>query len=98
MITVNMEIPEVRACEAGHCAYNVNQSCHARAITIGDDVNPMCDTFFDSGNHSQNTSRMAGVGACKVSGCKHNTDFECQADHILIQALNGPARCATFST
>lgn len=97
MITINMEIPEVSACEESRCAYNVDQSCHARAITVGDGVNPMCDTFFSSATHAHNTSRIAGVGACKVSPCRYNNDFECQADHVRIEIPNGTARCMTFA-
>ncbi|ALP54864.1 hypothetical protein Tel_12515 [Candidatus Tenderia electrophaga] len=95
---MNMEIPEVRACDESRCAYNVEQSCHARAVTIGDDDKPMCDTFFSSSRHAHNTKQTAGVGACKISGCRHNDDFECQADHIDIQTPNGQARCMTFAS
>lgn len=97
MIKLNMEIPEVSSCEESRCAYNVEQSCHARAITIGDGLNPMCDTFLNSISHAHSTDQIAGVGACKVGGCRHNEDFECQADHIDIQTPNGKARCMTFA-
>lgn len=98
MMNINIKIPEVSDCDVTRCAYNVNKSCHARAITIGDNTNPLCDTFFDSQSHAHNTKMMAGVGACKVSSCKHNDDLECQADHIRVGTQHGLVKCMTFET
>jgi hypothetical protein len=94
---VTNEMSAVRTCSATRCAYNVNQNCHAKAVTIGDLNNPGCDTFFDASGHTKDTRRIAGVGACKVAGCKFNDDFECTADTITV-GLSGPkVNCLTFA-
>ena len=65
---ITFDIPNVQVCEVKSCAYNNGgQTCHARAITIGDGIHAACDTFFVSDRHTRNTSDMAGVGACKVT-------------------------------
>src|SRR5262245_36455858 len=35
-------MPEVKSCGVAGCGYNVDASCHARAITVGDGDNPGC--------------------------------------------------------
>lgn len=97
MKTMKIEMPVVGSCKIKDCAYNSNNLCHAHAITIGDGKNPYCDTFFNSGKHTQSLEN-AGVGACKVAICKHNEDFECRADSIEISDKNGrcAAICITF--
>lgn len=94
MKILEMEMPLVGNCKAENCAYNRNQLCHARAITVGDGINPRCDTFLISGQHTQ-ASQSAGVGACKIASCKHNEDWECQADTIQIQQ-GECVSCMTF--
>jgi hypothetical protein len=71
--------------------------CHAKAITIGDSKVPECDTFFKSQTHNKDTTRIAGVGACKVSSCKHNIDFECAADKIAVGILKSKVNCITYA-
>lgn len=92
----SIEMPQVKECEVTQCAYNVKNMCHARAITIGDGVNAMCDTFFVSTAHSKGNF-LAGVGACKLSNCSFNADFECQADGVLIGMEGKNANCLTFT-
>ena len=82
LITVKM--PKVAKCSVTTCAYNSEDMCHARAITVGDHTRPACDTFFTSSQHIRKEKRVAGVGACKVSICKFNKDFECHASEIKI--------------
>lgn len=91
-VTVNM--PIISKCTASECAYNKNQNCHAKAITVGDFSNPGCDTFFNNGQHSSRLE-VAGVGACKVSSCRHNRDFECSADNIEVGRIDGLMKCLT---
>ena len=43
-----MEMPKVRKCEVADCAYNMDSTCHAMAITVGDGMRPRCDTFCQS--------------------------------------------------
>ena len=94
---ISIEVPGVLACEATLCAYNLEQSCHARAITIGNGVHPACDTFFPSGQHTQGDGQPAGVGACKVSGCSHNESLECTAEGIRVVPHEGHADCQTYA-
>ena len=94
---LTLEMPEVGDCLATECAYNVDTTCHARAITIGSDMHPACDTYLRDDHHVQNVVRMAGVGACKVSGCCHNEDLECTASAIRITHHGDHAECATFA-
>jgi hypothetical protein len=93
--TINM--PAVSECVIAECAYNLSMSCHAIAITIGDGDRPMCDTFFKSPKHG-GIKDTAGVGACKVSACRHNTDFECSSDSIRVGIEKNLGKCLTFAT
>lgn len=94
-MSITVTLPEVTACEATRCAYNQNQRCHAPAITIGDEANPMCDTFLPDDRHVSRTQE-AGVGACKVDVCKHNVDRECHASSIRVELQGDDPDCATF--
>lgn len=93
MMTISM--PFVSECKVSECAYNVNNSCHAKAITIGDGVHPGCDTFFGTARHTRDAARTAGIGACKVIGCKFNDDYECMADHISVGRVGDSVECLT---
>lgn len=97
MVYLN-DIPEVTDCAVGQCAYNVHHACHARAITIGDGVHPGCDTYFKSSVHSAHIETNAGVGACKVSACMHNDDFECQAKNVRVGVRRNSIECLTFKS
>jgi hypothetical protein len=99
MNQISIEMPLVEACSATECAYNTGRCCHARAITVGDGVHPGCDTYFGSAgaSHTKAIQRTAGVGACKVSGCRHNDDFECMAEHITVGSMSDAVSCLTYS-
>ena len=97
MRQVKIEMPIITKCEVIRCGYNVNSNCHAKAITIGDEVNPSCDTFFLNSIHSRETLRIAGVGACKINSCQYNDDFECTANSISVGEARGKINCLTFS-
>ena len=94
-----MKMCSVSECEIVECAYNMDKACHAMAITIGDGVHPMCDTFFKSSTHGGVKNQTAGVGACKVSACCHNMDFECEAESIHVGYCGGHSHgdCMTFA-
>jgi hypothetical protein len=94
---ITIEMPMVSDCAMGECAYNVDQTCYARAITIGNGVHPGCDTFFEAPTHSRTHSARAGVGACKVMACRHNDDLECQTESIQVARSGTDVRCRTFS-
>ncbi len=96
MNKITIEMPIVSKCEVDHCGYNLNQICHAKAITIGDNSNPGCDTFFLTEGHSKETKRHAGVGACKVNLCQYNKDFECNASTINVGFTQNKINCLTF--
>lgn len=93
---VTIEMPMVSKCDIKNCGYNVNNNCHAKAITVGDGTNPGCDTFFENSTHNRETKRIAGVGACKVSSCQFNNDFECGADSVSVGHTDGKINCLTF--
>jgi len=92
-----IEMPEVMQCQAKKCAYNVDSTCHARAITVGDMQKHLCDTMMMmSGQHTQR-KEIAGVGACRSTNCVHNEDWECQATGINVALSGGQASCGTFA-
>ena len=95
MNEMKLELSVVKSCQVSKCAYNQNQKCGAKAITIGDGNSPGCDTFFNFSQHSKR-SGPSGVGACKVISCKHNRDFECVADSIEVGIVNNKINCMTF--
>ena len=89
------DMPEVTKCEVKGCVYNRELKCHAIAITVGGAKDHQCDTTMISASHCHRDSG-AGVGACKVSSCKHNDDFECQTPAIEVSSRGGCGECATF--
>lgn len=91
-----VEMTPITSCSASTCAYNVQSQCHAKAITVGNSTNPSCDTYLDSGRHTQNRSIQAGVGACKTTDCVANEDFECAAESVTIGKANGAITCLTY--
>lgn len=97
MKKMTVEMPPVSQCSVTECAYNVNQGCHAKAITVGDDRAAECDTYFVSSAHTRESSRTAGVGACKVTGCKFNDDFECTAQEISVGVAATAVNCLTYA-
>ncbi len=97
MSKVEAEMPVVSSCVVKRCAYNVENACHAKAITVGDYVNPNCHTFIEAKIlHNRETKRIAGVGACKTINCKFNQDFECAAENIEVGFFNGQIGCLTY--
>lgn len=96
MNRVAIDMPVVGECSVAECAYNTNNCCHARAITVGDGIHPGCDTFLAATPHSTDTARRAGVGACKVANCQHNDDYECTAEQIAVGHAGHGASCLTY--
>lgn len=96
MEKITIEMPRVSKCDINQCGYNVNQKCHAKAITVGDFLNPACDTFLDVNRHNRETQRIAGVGACKVANCQYNDDFECTAESIAVGKVKQKIYCLTY--
>ena len=93
---MTIEMPVVESCTVSECGYNMNSMCHARAITIGDGIHPGCDTSFLGAPTSANGHDMAGVGACKVTGCSFNDELECNAEQITVSMENDEIQCVTF--
>ena len=62
MTVKTIEMPDVRHCQVETCAYNAEDGCRARAITVGAGTVPACDTFFDSTGPVMNTVRVATLG------------------------------------
>lgn len=86
----------VSECKVSECAYNLDETCNARAITIGDGVHPGCDTFFQNATHTHEHNNLTGVGACKVNACEYNHDFECSADRISVGYSKSGVSCLHF--
>lgn len=91
-----IEMAQVKQCQAKQCAYNMNSMCHARAITVGNMQQHLCDTMIMSKQHTQR-AETAGVGACRSANCIHNEDLECQAEGINVTLSGGQASCGTFA-
>ena len=100
MIRISVEMPAVAACGVSECAYNTESACHARAITVGNQVQPECDTYFNLGqsthDHVKATQRLAGVGACKMFNCRFNEDFECMAEEVSVGFNGDMVSCLTY--
>lgn len=91
-----MDMPKISQCEVENCAYNIDQMCHALAITVGDGVHPHCDTYCQSSQKGGDMSCVGCVGACKVNACSFNSRLECQAREIRVGYLQGEIDCLTF--
>ena len=97
MKQIRLEMPTVAKCDVEHCAYNVTRKCRAKAITIGDSLDPECDTYLRSASHTHEGKRIAGVGAFKVRGCVFNQDLECTADSIAVGVDGTKVHCFTYA-
>ncbi|MHB8982848.1 DUF1540 domain-containing protein [Thiobacillus sp.] len=97
MKNIVIEMPTVERCLATECAYNVNEDCHARAITVGNSLHAGCDTFFTGAEHTHAVRRTAGVGACKSKACEFNQDLECMADSITVAPQGKAVDCMTYT-
>lgn len=92
-----MEMPRVETCQVIECCYNLDQMCHALAITVGGDgAHPKCDTYCDYRTKGGDQAVIAGVGACKVSECEYNQSLECTAPGITVGHAQDQADCLTF--
>lgn len=94
---VSLDMAVVNECKITDCAYNLQDTCNARAVTIGDGVHPGCDTFFSNTTHTHEFNEVTGVGACKVLSCRHNQDFECGAEAIAIGRNKSGVSCLTYA-
>lgn len=65
MERICLDMPRVSRCNVAECGYNMDNFCHARAITVGGRDRPACDTFFQSEQRAKYDG-VAGVGACRV--------------------------------
>ncbi len=92
-----MDMPKVERCRVTECCYNYDEICRALAITVGGaEGHPACDTFCDYRTKGGDQSAIAGVGACKVSGCEYNQSLECTASGITVGPGADEADCLTF--
>jgi len=96
MKVMTIEMPYVAKCTVSECAFNVSDACHAKAITVGNGLHAGCDTFLGAPGHTRAKERTAGIGACKSTSCKHNEDFECVTDHIMVARAGAEVNCVTF--
>lgn len=97
-MNMTIDMPVVSACSITDCAYNTDERCHAKAITIGDGDTPHCDTLFCGSPSVKSVRQQAGIGACKVSSCSYNDDLECSANSITVGLADDSVKCLTYST
>lgn len=97
MKKICLEMPIVTKCAVNECVYNAGSNCHARAISVGNAIQPGCDTFMVGAQHAMKTDQVAGIGACKTAGCKFNDDLECMAEGIQVGIVRNEANCMTFA-
>lgn len=99
MKSITIMMPTIKACSVSDCGFNIKDECYAKAITIGNEQAPNCNTFFkspDEDAHIKTVKQSAGVSACKLSNCQFNTDYACTADEVLISQRYQKANCATY--
>lgn len=89
------QMPQVQACEASQCLYNRDGKCHTFGITVGKEE-PCCDTFMQGSAKGGVQDILAGVGACHVSSCSFNSNFECGAGSVQVTMKAGHPDCGTF--
>ncbi len=94
-----MDMPKIERCRVTECCYNMDEMCHAGAITVGDGGDhPACDTYCDLGTKGGDRSIIGMVGACKVSECRYNDSLECTASGITVGRAQDEADCLTFES
>ncbi len=89
-----MTLPTISKCKVEECAFNRDEACHAKAITVGG-PDPCCDTYFNS-LETGGKAMSGSVGACKVTDCRHNDNLECSAPSIEVSRDKCKADCMTF--
>jgi hypothetical protein len=92
-----MKMPMILDCNMNECAYNINEACHAMAITVGGAA-PTCDTFVRKSHKGGVLDTTGSVGACKEDKCKFNDSLECTASGIHVSIHADHAECDTFSS
>ncbi len=89
-----MTLPTISKCKVEECAFNRDETCHAKAINVGG-PDPCCDTYFNS--MELGGKAMSGsVGACKVTDCRFNDHLECSASSIAVSPGKCKADCMTY--
>jgi hypothetical protein len=91
-----MDMPVVNSCAAEQCAYNIEQQCHALAITVGDSLQANCETYFGIAMKGGDRETPGHVGACKMQDCVHNSALECQAPGISVGMQADLPNCVTY--
>jgi hypothetical protein len=87
----------VEKCEISQCAYNLDNQCHAIAITIGGDAaHHSCDTFCGPMKKGREKNKIAGVSACKVASSMFNKRLECNSPDIMVSYNRDEIDCLTF--
>lgn len=93
---MTLKATKVRDCNATECAYNAKNRCHAIAITIGDESNPICSTSMKAAKKGGVPDIKARVGACRVENCEFNKSLECTAKCIRVEMHNAKIECTLF--
>ncbi|MHC4075271.1 MAG: DUF1540 domain-containing protein [Planctomycetota bacterium] len=87
-------------CRIRDCAYNLDNLCHARAVTIGDISGAKCGTYcsFMLAVQRIDTGSTAMVGACKMGGCAYNAELNCHAEEIVIDYRQDQPECLIYES
>lgn len=90
------EMAKVESCEARECLYNRVGLCGTYGITVGSEE-ACCDTYVHGSAKGGMPGMTAGVGACRMSSCKHNEKFECSAKGIAVSIVTDHPDCVTYA-
>ena len=94
-----MDMVRIERCRVTECSYNMDEMCHALAITVGDTADhPKCDTYSDLAAKGGDPSVIGAVGARKVTDCRYNESLSCTAPSITVGRAQDEADCLTFES
>lgn len=91
-----MNMPKVLTCMASECCYNVQNVCHALAISVGDAALPRCNSYCQGACKGGDSGAIAGVGGCRLAHCLHNRNLLCHAPAINLARSGKEITCQLF--
>ncbi|MDX1763698.1 MAG: DUF1540 domain-containing protein [bacterium] len=73
------QMPMIVSCTGSDCSYNKDMICNAMAVTIGEEGEAICDTYYHGSRRIAYPETVSFVGACKMESCRFNRYLECTA-------------------
>jgi hypothetical protein len=89
-----MRVP-IKQCEAGACAYNRHDHCHAVAVEIGKE-NAHCESFTRSVMFNVNPHFESQVSSCRMSGCAYNRLSGCTLETVALKDTREGGACRNY--